>query len=64
MILVTRSWEMLFPTILVHKISSEYSDHNLLIMVSGNQFLHKGREFRFELTWLDHKDFMPKVEEI
>jgi hypothetical protein len=54
----------LFPTILVHKISSEYSDHNLLIMVSGNQFLHKGREFRFELTWLDHKDFMPKVEEI
>jgi exonuclease III len=59
-ILVTRSWEMLFPTALVHKIPRDYSDHNPLIMVSGNQFLHRGREFRFELAWLDHNDFYVK----
>jgi hypothetical protein len=66
MILVTRSWEMLFPTALVHKIPREYSDHNPLIMVSGNRFffLHKSREFRFELACLDHEEFLPKVKEI
>jgi hypothetical protein len=52
MILVTRSWEMLFPTVLVHKIPREYSDHNPLIMVSGNRFFFCIKVENSDLSWL------------
>jgi hypothetical protein len=61
---VSKDWEGLFPTILVHKKPREFSDHNPLIINFGSQNTCRSRDFRFELSWLKHDDFLPKVREI
>jgi hypothetical protein len=48
----------------VQKKHRDFSYHNPLVLESGNHSLWKGREFRFELSWLGHADFLPKVKEI
>jgi hypothetical protein len=63
-ILVSKDCEGLFPTILVHKKPREFSDHNPLIIDFGSQNTCRSRDFRFELSWLKHDDFLPKVREI
>jgi hypothetical protein len=61
-IIVTREWEMLFPTIHVHKEDMGMSDHNPLFLVT--QVVKSGgrRDFRFELTWLRHPNFLQKIK--
>jgi hypothetical protein len=49
---------------LVQKKQRDFSYHNPLVLESGNHSLWKGREFRFELSWLGHADFLPKVKKI
>jgi hypothetical protein len=46
-ILVTKEWEGLFPTVLVHKKSRDFSYHNPKILDFGARLQRKSREFRF-----------------
>jgi hypothetical protein len=62
--LVSKSWEKLFPLSLVYKVPRELSDHNpLVISLNINQPL-RNLNFRFELSWLKHPDFLQKTQEI
>jgi hypothetical protein len=60
---MTRVWEILFPNVHGYKKPRDFSDHNALIFAT--QYFDQGpkREFRIELTWLRHPDFL-KVKEI
>jgi hypothetical protein len=51
---VSKDWEGMFPTILVHKKPREFSNHNSLIIDFGSQNTCRSRDFRFELSWLKH----------
>jgi hypothetical protein len=63
-ILMSRECELFFPTICGHNEPKGLSDHNPLI-ISAPQ-LHGGsrRDFRFELFWVKHPEFLSKVAEI
>jgi hypothetical protein len=62
--LVNKYWEKLFPLSLVYKMPRELSDHNpLVISLNINQPL-RNLNFRFELSWLKHPDFLQKTQEI
>jgi endonuclease/exonuclease/phosphatase family metal-dependent hydrolase len=45
-VLVSRSWENLFPLAMVHKISRNNSDHNPLIIKLNNEHANPIKEFR------------------
>jgi hypothetical protein len=62
-ILMSREWEKFFP-ILAYKRPREFFDHNPIIMDSQFSTLSQSRSFKFELSWLEHPDFLVKVEEI
>jgi hypothetical protein len=59
-----QKWEIMFPRVYIFKKPRELSDHNPLIMSTVVNTLNQSREFRFELSWLSHPDFLPKVQEI
>jgi hypothetical protein len=61
---MTREWELMFPIVLVHKKPREMSNHNPLIVSTRHSQVSHTREFRFELTWVSHPDFLPKVQEL
>jgi hypothetical protein len=61
-ILINSEWELLFPLTQARKIPRVMSDHNPLIMDTGEKPEVKSREFRFEKSWVNHPDFMSKVE--
>jgi hypothetical protein len=63
-ILISREWEILFPTIHGHKEPRNMSDHNPLIISTQSDDPRCRREFRYELTWLKHPDFLHRVAEI
>jgi hypothetical protein len=63
-ILVSKSWEDLFPHALVRKLPREVSDHNPLIMTSGTPKKMPHIQFKFDLNWLDNPDFYVQVEKI
>jgi hypothetical protein len=49
---------------MAYKKSRDFSDHNHIIIDSQFSTLSQSRSFKFELSWLEHPDFLPKVEEI
>jgi hypothetical protein len=59
-----QKWEIMFPRVYIFKKPRELSDHNPLIMSTVVNTLNQSREFRFELSWLSHPDFLPEVQEI
>jgi exonuclease III len=63
-ILMSREWEMLFPSVHGHKEPRNLSNHNPLII--SIQLINSGkrRDFRFELYWLDHPEFLSRIKEI
>jgi hypothetical protein len=63
-VLMSREWEIMFLGIYIFKKPRELSDHNPLIMSIVVNTLNQSREFRFELNWISHPDFVPKVQEI
>jgi hypothetical protein len=62
--LVSKSWENIFPLVLVYKLPRERSDLNPLILTLPVKQQMKILNFRFELSWLKHPDFLWKVEEL
>jgi hypothetical protein len=63
-VLMSREWEIMFLGIYIFKKPRKLSDHNPLIMSIVVNTLNQSREFRFELNWISHPDFVPKVQEI
>ena len=63
-ILVSNSWEDLFPTAIVTKLPREVSDHNPLILSCGQQKKANPIQFRFETSWLHNADFFDEVKRI
>uniref|UniRef100_A0A0A9DJR2 Uncharacterized protein n=1 Tax=Arundo donax TaxID=35708 RepID=A0A0A9DJR2_ARUDO len=59
-----RDWEMLFPLTTLKKIPRYMSDHNPMIIETKQQKKRSSKPFCFELSWLQHPDFLPKVKEI
>jgi hypothetical protein len=60
-IMMTKEWELLFPTAQVYKIPRAMSDHNPLVWSSQCSPIVHNREFRFELAWLKDPDFIKNV---
>jgi hypothetical protein len=63
-ILLSREWELLFPTVHGHKEPRNISDHSPLILSAQFNQSRKRRDFRFEMTWLKHPEFLSKINEI
>jgi mannosylglycoprotein endo-beta-mannosidase len=62
--LVSKTWESIFPLAIVYKLPREASDHNPIILSTSIKTPMKNLNFRFELAWLKHPNFIPKVQEI
>jgi hypothetical protein len=63
-VFMSREWELIFPSVIICKRPRELSNHNPLILSTQQNQPRHNREFRFELTWLTHPNFLPKVQEI
>jgi hypothetical protein len=63
-VLMSKDWEILFPTAHILKKPRDMSDHNPLILNTMQSFRPHSRAFRFELNWLTHPDFKPKVQKL
>ncbi|WVZ54678.1 hypothetical protein U9M48_005442 [Paspalum notatum var. saurae] len=64
-ILMSTEWEQKFPLATVVALSREISDHTPLLLNSGAK-THRCNQpvFRFELGWLQRKDFFSRVAEV
>jgi hypothetical protein len=64
-ILMDGGWEQLFPLASIKKVVKDQSDHNLLILDSGEIPIPKhNRDFKFDTSWLKNGDFLNVVKEI
>ena len=65
-ILMSECWEDIFPLVSVRKLVREISDHNPLLLSSGEEGREapKPREFRFNLSWINDDKFLPTVRRI
>ena len=63
-ILITSNWEDIFPQATVKKLPREVSDHNPLILFSGQCKKSSHIQFKFELSWIDNPDFIQGVGKI
>jgi len=63
-ILVSRDWEDLFPQVWVRKVPREVSDHNPLILSSGQHKINKTIQFNFEKRWLTNPEFISAAKKI
>ena len=59
--LMSKSWEDIFPRIMMYKLPREVSDHNPLILTDNTTQPLNNLTFEFELSWLRHPDFTPLV---
>ena len=65
-ILMSEEWEDLFPLVTVRKLVRDVFDHNPLLLATNSSppQAPKPREFRFEMSWMKNKEFLPLVEKI
>jgi hypothetical protein len=65
-VLMSCEWEDLFLLAFVRKLIRDLSDHNALIMDTGEQspLNNQSREFRFDLVWFKKENFLFLVKEI
>jgi hypothetical protein len=63
-ILMSPEWEMLFPLVSVRKLVKDGSDHCPLLLDTGDNVIPRKKGFKFDLSWLKNKEFLPKVAEI
>jgi hypothetical protein len=62
--LMSRDWELIFLVAHLYKVPRECSDHNPLFLTTSYNTSTSFREFSFELSWLKHPDFKPRVGEV
>jgi hypothetical protein len=63
-ILMSKSWELIFSTAHAYKEARDLSDHSPLILSSQTINMGGRKDFRFELSWLKHLEFLQKIQEI
>lgn len=63
-ILVNKEWEDLFPQANVKRLPREISDHNPLIVSTGNNESLPFIQFKFYLNWLKNLDFFALAEKL
>ena len=63
-ILVTNSWEDIYPHAMVKKLPRKISGHNPLILCSGQNKKMPHIQFKFELNWIDNPNFLQEVDKI
>lgn len=65
-VLMSEDWEELFPLVSIRKLVREISDHNPLLLASGEEGREapKPREFCFDLSWIKDNHFLPLVSKI
>jgi hypothetical protein len=56
-VLMSGSWENIFPLVKVKKLPKNVSDHNPLVVDSKNLVKKTQSSFVFEIGWLNHSDF-------
>jgi hypothetical protein len=58
-VLMSPEWENLFPLVHVRKLVRDISDHNALLINTGEQspLSNISREFCFDLSWLKNEEF-------
>jgi hypothetical protein len=61
-VLVYRTWEMLFPLAMVHKIPRNDSDHNSLVIKLNNEHAKPIKNLIYELFWRNEEDFLKRVK--
>jgi hypothetical protein len=63
-VLMNDKWEGLFPLTTLRKKPRLMSDHNPLLLCTGQDQKKKAKNFCFESSWLKQEDFICKVKEI
>lgn len=63
-VLMSKSWEDIFPNVAIYKLPREVSDHNPLIMTTDLNYPLKHLSFQFEAAWLIQPDFKENVKKI
>jgi hypothetical protein len=65
-VLVSPEWEDLFPLVHVRKWVRDISDHNALLLNTGEQspLNNKSRDFCFDLSWLKNEEFTSLARKI
>lgn len=63
-LLTAKEWEDFFPLAMVKKLPRDLSDHNPLIILTGDVPPSKTIQFRFELSRLHNPEFYIQVEKI
>lgn len=65
-VLISDSWECLFPLASLRKLVRELSDDNPLLLYTDEEKREpsKSREFRFDLSWLKDDRFLDLVTKI
>jgi hypothetical protein len=60
-VLVSRTWELLLPLAMVHKIPRNNSDHNSLVIKLNNEHAKPIKNLIYELFWRNEEDFLKRV---
>ena len=64
-VLMSPDWEDMFPLVFVQKVVKEQSDHNVLILQSGENMVSVRKwEFKFNNSWLKNPDFLPLIQSL
>lgn len=58
---MSKSWEDIFPNVVINKLPREVSDHNPLILTTDTTQPLKRMSFHFEIAWLVQPDFIDAV---
>ena len=62
---MTTEWEFKYPMVTVHALDRGVSDHTLLLLEMGDpSFMGHAKQFKLELSWLNHEDVKERVTEI
>ena len=62
--LITKDWENMSPMVFIQKLPRDLSDHNPLIVSSAITPQLRNFSFKFETSWLKHREFLDKVRDV
>jgi len=62
--LITKDWENMSPMVFIQKLPRDLSNHNPLIVSSAITPQLRNFSFKFETSWLKHREFLDKVRDV
>jgi hypothetical protein len=63
-VFISTEWEAAFPLVRVTTLSKSISDHNPLLIDSGDNCSVSKKKFIFEKWWLERNDFKDLVRKV